>query len=238
MDRRRPSLSVIILMFNERENIAATLDETQAFLDAALDDWELIVIDDGSTDGGAAIVEERAAREPRIRLLQHGANKGMGAGMATGIRHAAKEYLVFNAADGQVAATEIGVLLAELPRADIVLSTYAGGRESVARGLLSRGLRLYLRRIAGIRFALEGLYLFPTAAAREIVPLIRARTFFFSFELIQRGIDRGLTTTTTAIRCRPRRSGTSKVANLRKIGTVASEALGYAIAKQASEPRE
>jgi glycosyltransferase involved in cell wall biosynthesis len=237
MSADAPSLSVILLMFDEQENIAATLDETLEFLGGAVDDWELLVIDDGSTDDGPDIVARRAEREPRLRLISHGANKGMGAGMETGIRHATKDYLVFNAADGQVAAAEIAVLLEQLGAAEIVLSTYAEGRNSLARGALSRGLRVYLDKIAGIRFELEGLYLFPTAVARELAPRIRARTFFFSFELIQRAIDRGLTTTTTEIRCRPRRGGSSKVANLRKIRTVAAEAFGYALAKQALGPR-
>jgi glycosyltransferase involved in cell wall biosynthesis len=232
MAEPRPSLSVIVLMFNEAACIADTLDETLEFLADAVDDWELLVIDDGSTDSSPAIVESYAAREPRIRLLRHGANKGMGAGMETGVRHATRDYLVFVPADGQIAAREIGVLLDRLGDGEIVLSTYAGGRNSVGRALLSRGLRAYLRKVASIDFALEGLYLFPTAAAQEIAPRIRARTFFFSFELIQRGIERGLTTTTTDIRCRPRQGGTSKIANLRKIRQVADEALRYGIARR------
>jgi hypothetical protein len=90
---------------------------------------------------------------------------------------------------------------------------------------MSRAFRLYLRAVAGINFKLQGLYLYPTTMAREIAPRIGADTFFFNFELIKRGLDRGLTVTTTQITCRPRASGVSRVANPKRIIRVAKDAL-------------
>ncbi|MDD5309531.1 MAG: glycosyltransferase family 2 protein [Deltaproteobacteria bacterium] len=227
-----PSLSIVLLMYNEEGNIAAVLDETLAFGRAALGDFEILVVDDGGTDGGADIVSGYAAKEPRVRLVSHDRNRGMGAGMRTGIRNASKTWLVFNAADGQVAAAEIGKLLPLLMNADIVLSTYENRRETWTRELVSRAFRLYLRAVAGIRFELQGLYLYPTAVARELEPLIAADTFFFSFELIERGIERGLTTATTEMTCRPRTKGASKIFNPRRIVRVGREAARYGLAKK------
>jgi len=232
MPRSSPSLSVALLMFNEQESILSVLDEHVRFLEQTLDDWEIVVVDDGSTDAGAAVASGYALEQDRVRVVSHGANKGMGAGLATGIHQATKDYFVMNAADGQIPAAEIGKLLPLLEGADIALSTYGVPRESAARTLLSRSFRAYLRRVSDIRFELQGLYLFPTAAAKQIEPLIRARTFFFSFELIQRGIERGLTTATTEILVQPRSAGSSKVANVRRILSVAGDALSYGIAKR------
>jgi glycosyltransferase involved in cell wall biosynthesis len=232
MSCSRPSLTVVLLMFNERESILRVLAEHVEFLEQTLDNWEIIVVDDGSTDGSADLARGFAAVHERVSVCSHGANKGMGAGMSTGIRRATRDHIVFNAADGQIPAAEIGKLLPLLDRADVVLSTYAVPRESLARILLSRGLRGYLRWVGDIRFELQGLYLFPTVTARELEPLIRARTFFFSFELIQRGIERGLSTATTAILVQPRASGSSKVANPRRILSVAGDALSFGIAKR------
>jgi glycosyltransferase involved in cell wall biosynthesis len=222
-----PSLTVALLMYNEAANIGVTLDETVAFCEETLDDWEIIVVDDGSRDGSAAVVEARVDADPRIRLVSHETNRGMGAGIRSGIEHARKEYFVFNASDGQVAAREIGKLLECLDLGDIVLSTYENMRESAGRELMSRGFRLYLRALAGIRFELQGLYLYPTNTAKVIAPCIDADTFYFSFELIRRGVERGLTVHTTKMRCRPRTHGASKVANLRRIARVGREAARF-----------
>jgi hypothetical protein len=139
---------------------------------------------------------------------------------------------VFNAADGQIAMAEIGKLTPLLDRADIVLSTYENGRETAARAAVSRAFRAYLRLVAGIRFELEGLYLYPTAAAKELAPRIGAETFFFSFALVALGLERGLRAATTGIRCAPRRAGASKVLRARKIAAVAAEAARFGVARR------
>ena len=113
-----------------------------------------------------------------------------------------------------------------------MLSTYENERESWTRQLLSTGFRVYLRAVAGIAFELEGLYLYPVRAAKEIASEVLSDTFFFSFELIQRGIDHGLETAQTQMICRPRLSGRSKVANARRITRVAREALRYGIQRR------
>lgn len=227
------SLTVVLLMYDEEPTVEAVLDEHAAFLEGAGLDWEIVVVDDGSTDRGPELVLERAAREPRVRLVRHERNLGMGAGLGSGIRAATKSHFVMNAMDGQIPAEEIGTLLPLLERADIALSTYAERRRSRGsrRDLLSRGLRAYLRAVVGIRFELEGLYVFPLAVARELEPCIRADTFFYSFELVQRGIEGGLTTAGTEIRVRPRAAGRSKVANPARAARVARDALAYRVSR-------
>ena len=227
-------LSIAILAFNEEQNIATTLDETIAFCKEALLDWEIIVVDDGSRDSTAAIADEYAQKEQRVKVVRHSTNLGMGAGIRTGIESAQKSHFVYNAADGQVAAREIGKTLALLDVADIALSVYENRRETVTRELLSFGLRLYMRLLDGIKFRHEGLLIFPTKEAKEIVPLIRANTFFFCFELVQRGLERGLTAATTQVVCSPRASGASKVTNPRRILRVAKDALDYGLRKRFS----
>jgi dolichyl-phosphate beta-glucosyltransferase len=226
------SLTLAILAYNEEGNLGAAIAEARAFLDGAIADWEIVVVDDGSTDGTAAIARAAATAEPRLRVVTHDRNRGMGAGIASAIRAATKAHFVFNAADGQVAMAEIGKLLPLLDGADVVLSTYANGRETAGRAALSRAFRAYLRLVAGIRFELEGLYLFPTAAARELAPGIRAETFFFSFALVALGREQGLRVATTSILCAPRRHGSSKVLRPRRIAAVAAEAARFGAARR------
>jgi len=227
----KPSLTLAILAYNEEQNVGVAIREAIEFLSKTLDDWEMVVVVDGSTDRTAAIAAAAAAENPRVRVVSHGRNRGMGAGIASAIRAAAKATFVFNAADGQVAMSEIGRLLPLLDRAELVLSTYENGRETAGRAALSRAFRVYLRLVAGVRFRLEGLYLFPTGPAKELAPRIDAETFFFSFALVALGLERGLLAATTGIRCAPRRAGTSKVLRPRKIAAVAAEAARFDLAR-------
>ena len=231
MNATTPSLTYAILMYNEELNIRRAVDEAVRFLEGHLEDWEIVAVDDGSADGSAAVVEELAAADPRIRLERHLENRGMGAGIATAIRAAAKDVFTFNAADGQIPADQLARMLPGLDGADMVLTVYEGGREDMVRAVVSKLFRLFLLAAAGMRFRHEGIYLFPTAHAKRLADEIEARTFFFSFALIQKGLDAGLTANTARIICAPRASGRSKVLNFRRIGKVAREVLRYGRAR-------
>jgi len=116
---------VIIPAFDEQDSLPRVL----ANLSAARMDCDVLVVDDGSTDGTAAI-----AREAGVQVISHGANRGYGAALVTGYRHAlARGYrmLVQLDADGQHDAAQIALLLAPLRRdeADVVIGSrmLAGG---------------------------------------------------------------------------------------------------------------
>lgn len=217
-------LTVGLLAYNEEANIHAVIEETLDFCKEHLSDWEILVVDDGSTDHTAALAQELCDKEPNLRLISHEKNEGMGAGIRTVIQNATKKIFTFNAADGQIPAAELSKLLERAGAADIVSSTYANRRETRLREWVSRSFRVYLKVVGGIDFELQGLYLFPTGPAKVIEPLIEARTFYFSFELIRRGLERGMSLATAQIVCRPRKSGRSKVLNPRRIASVAAEA--------------
>lgn len=234
--RPTPSLSLVYLMFNEAENIRTVLEEGLAWCRGNLEGWEIVVVDDGSTDDGAAIVREMAAQEPKIRLVQHPVNRGMGAGMGTGVRHARCDYFVFMPSDGQVLASELSKMMPLLAGADIVLSVYESRADTLGRRLMSRMFRDYMLLLANIRFLLEGLYIFPTAKAQELLPLVPADTFFFSFELVQRALEDGLRYVITVIECKPRLAGVSKVTGSRRIVRVMREVLDYRV-RRAKEGR-
>ena len=77
----QPSITLILMMYNEEPNIAEALGEAITFAESTLDDWEIVVVDDGSSDGCAAIVEGIAAGHDAVHLVRHAKNRGMGAGM-------------------------------------------------------------------------------------------------------------------------------------------------------------
>lgn len=226
-----PDLSLVLLAYNEEQSLGPVLDDALAYLDTRPGQHEVIVVDDGSSDGTLALARAAEARDPRVRVVVHEQNRGMGAGMRSGFGAARGDYVVMLPADGQVRAWEIDKLLPGLSQADIVLSTYGDdrARRGVWRLTLSRGLRLLMRALIHVSFELEGIYLFPVRAVREIgLDRVEAETFFFSFELITLAIERGYTVNTVVVRLHERMAGRSKVANLRQIRRVADELLRFA----------
>ena len=113
----------MIPLYNEEEFIAALLERVLAApLPAGLE-RELIVVDDGSTDGSAEIVEEYSARHPEtIRLIRHGRNRGKGAAVRTALAHAQGQFSIIQDSDLEYDPGEYMRLLKPLVegKADVV----------------------------------------------------------------------------------------------------------------------
>lgn len=235
-----PHLSIVVLAYDEEQSLGPFLDDTLAYLDTRAGQHEVIVVDDGSTDRTLAVARAYADRDPRVRVVAHERNRGMGAGMRSGFAAASGEYVTILAADGQVRAWELDKLIPRLREADIVLSVYGDdrGKRGLARLALSRGFRLLMLAAIRLSFELEGIYLFPARVAREIgLDTVASETFFFSFELITLALERGYTATTVVVGLQERGQGRSKVANLRRIRRVSRELWRFARRRARRRPR-
>jgi CDP-glycerol glycerophosphotransferase len=107
-----PRLSVIIPVYNVERYVGACLD---SLLAQQVEDFEAIVVDDGSPDGSLAIAEAYAERDPRIRIIRQ-PNGGLGSARNTGIDHACGEFLAFLDSDDMVTPDGYARLLAALER--------------------------------------------------------------------------------------------------------------------------
>ncbi len=95
----RPLFSLIVPAYNEGQRLGDSLREMSAYLRASGEPYEIVVVDDGSTDTTQAIVVEAAARDPAIRLLAHSPNRGKGYAVRAGMLAACGHYLLFTDAD-------------------------------------------------------------------------------------------------------------------------------------------
>lgn len=220
MTRRDPELSIVVLAYDEEENIGPVLEELFEWLDAREVHAEVLVVDDGSRDATADRAREALSGRAG-KVLRHVRNRGMGAGLKTGTRAAAGRFVTFLPADGQIPPSAVGTLLAAREGADVVLSVYAGRDDGLHRKVLSAGVRALIATLHGVRLRSEGPYLFRrTLFVEDQLP---PDTFFLNFEFPLRVLGAGLRVQTVTVRCRPRRAGASKTANTRRAWGVARD---------------
>jgi glycosyltransferase involved in cell wall biosynthesis len=142
-------LSVIVPVHNERENIPLLLGELQTVLQQ-IPDSEVIVVDDGSTDGTQQVLREQAHRFPFLRVIELARNYGQTAAIAAGMDSAKGEVLLPMDGDGQNDPADIPRFLAALTDGvDIVSGWRKSRKDAFFRSLFSRVANRLIRRTSG-----------------------------------------------------------------------------------------
>ena len=95
----RPSVSLVIPMFNEELNIEHAVTAAEEALEKYSDDYEVIIVDDASTDQSPFLVACRAVENPRIRMIRHEKNRKLGGALKTGFAAATKDLVLYMDAD-------------------------------------------------------------------------------------------------------------------------------------------
>lgn len=122
MTARRPTVSLVIPMYNEEENIAHALDCAVEALERFSGGYEILVVDDASGDRSADVVAAEAARNPRIKLLRNATNRKLGATLKRGYAAATQELVLYMDADLPFDPEVIGRAMQALrvTRADLI----------------------------------------------------------------------------------------------------------------------
>ena len=134
-------VSVVIPAFNEEQAVGAVVTEVRDLLEPAGISAEIIVVDDGSTDGTSA-----AASAAGARVIQHRSNRGYGAALKSGITAASHNCVAMIDADGTYPASYLPRLLAELAHADMVVGARAA--DSANMPLMRRPAKWVLAHLA------------------------------------------------------------------------------------------
>jgi glycosyltransferase involved in cell wall biosynthesis len=127
-----PYLSIVIPVYNEEQIIGSLLDKVKRVMDAYQQSYEILAVDDGSTDNTA-----RVAADSGVRVVSHPYNMGNGAAVKTGIRNARGKVLVLMDGDGQHDPQDIPELLQHIPKYDMVVGSRSG---SSSQGVFHRRL--------------------------------------------------------------------------------------------------
>jgi len=114
------ALSVFFPCYNEEANVEPLTKKTVDVLQRLVSDWEIILVNDGSKDGTAQVINRLAAQDPRVRAVHHAKNGGYGAALQTGFKSATKSLVFFTDGDGQFDVSEIEKMLDRRGEADII----------------------------------------------------------------------------------------------------------------------
>lgn len=187
------TLSIVIPAYNEERRLSSTLDAIFTWLDsAAHQNAEVLVVDDGSTDATAAVVEQRAAKECRLRLIRNPGNRGKGYAIRHGMLEAKGEWILFSDADLSTPIEEFPKLLTAAQEQDAAIAigsraldrSLIGVHQNQWREMSGILFNRIMRLITGLPFADTqcGFKLFRRDAACRVFPLQRLDGFSFDVE--------------------------------------------------------
>lgn len=194
-DCETPDLSVVIPAYNEAARLPPYLRQVTACLTARGKPYEVLVVDDGSQDETAALVEKIQAEEPAVRLIRLSQNRGKGQAVRTGMRQARGRLRLFADADGATPISELGRLEAAVGEGALVAigSRFLASRDPRYRvqarwhrsvvGNLFNGIIQRLG-LAGISDTQCGFKLFPAAVAEDLFSVSRVNGYGLDLEIL------------------------------------------------------
>ena len=177
------TISVVVPAYNEMGNLEGAVRDVVHAL-RLFDDYEVIIVNDGSTDGTGDVAERLAARLERVRVIHHNPNRGFSASYQTGLKHAQMAYFTFVPGDNEVAAESVEEIFRAVGTADLVIPYHGTPwNRTWNRRILTWICTTQLNILFGRNLKyFQGPAVYPTELAR-VLP-INTTGFFFATEML------------------------------------------------------
>lgn len=190
--RMTASLSVLVPALNEEEHLDVTVSGLVRVLECAVANFEVVIVDDGSTDGTTAVAERLARSDSRVRMLRNERNMGLGYSYTRGVREATRSHFVYVPGDNSWPEASIALILRHLGTADVITSYATNPEVRVGyRRLVSSLYTRVLNLLFGFSMRYyNGLTIYP----REFLLARPATTWGFGFQAqtLLNALDSGL----------------------------------------------
>jgi len=218
-------LSIVLPAFNEAPNVEQAVAEANAVAGRLVSAHEVIVVDDGSSDATASLVESLARDDARVRVVSHPRNRGYGEALRTGFLAARFDHVFFTDADLQFDMAELERFLPYAGTVDVVAGYRMNRQDRLARRLSAYAWNLLVRVLfyVPVRDIDCAFKLFSRSALVEVD--IQAVGAMVNTELMVKLGRRGASVVEVGVHHRPRRAGEARGASPRVIVTAFRELL-------------
>ncbi|MCO6047527.1 glycosyltransferase [Aeoliella sp. ICT_H6.2] len=209
--------SICMPCYNEAQVLGEVLTGALAVLPEFLDEFEIVIVDDGSQDQTSSVVQSFAEKDDRIRLVRHEVNRGYGASVATGLRAARGDLVFFTDGDGQFNLLDLPQLLVEAQSHDVVVGYRYDRADHAMRRFNAFGWKMIIRTLMGLKIRdLDCAFkVFP----RRVIDKLRldSEGACISAEIMCQCARGGVTMTEVPVNHYPRSLGKATGANLKVI---------------------
>jgi len=218
-------VSIVLPAHNEEPNLEQAVREASATAERLLDEHEIIVVDDGSTDRTGHLALELSRRDPRIPAIRHGRNRGYGEALRTGFLSSRLDYVFFTDADLQFDMNELERFLPYAGTVDVVVGYRQNRQDARSRRLMAYAWNLLVRVLfyVPVRDIDCAFKLFNRKALSEVD--IESVGAMVNTELMVKLGRRGMSVVEVGVTHRPRRAGQARGATPRVIATALWELL-------------
>ena len=210
-------ISVFLPCHNEEGNVERVVNALSVELPLIAEDYQIVIVDDGSADRTGIIADRLAATDLRIKAVHHQNNHGYGAAVISGVRACTQPWVVLCDGDGQFDANDIGTLAAKVPAYDVVVGYRVNRADSLMRRINGKSWTLLIRLFLDIHIKdLDcGLKLFKRELLEDVQ--LRAKGAMISAELMAQVIGRGAKICEIEVKHLPRVAGKQTGANFNVI---------------------
>ena len=189
---KKYNISFVLPMFNESVQIEETIRRVSALAKSICADYELVIVDDASTDGSGDLVSRLAANDPHIKLIRLAVNTKFGGALNEGLKSSGKDIIVYTDSDLPAKEEDIKLALEYLDKADVVTAYSLVVKDTrIKRVVMSKVYNFLVRIFFGlnIRDINSGLKIYKKEVLKGID--LKSRSPFIDVELFAEVVKRG-----------------------------------------------